>query len=283
MANNIQLTRRTVYGIALQSAQYFKTPLTIKPNSTLNEKFSILQDYEVTDTASLCVKYICAGNGGLKCSLNASGQAKFEIYPHTPRHSALFNHLPFVLRLPDNDLTVVERANYRLRRLEVHDGITYVAYYAKLLDKSDAVTQMELRVVDGDSVTSDPFIPSLEDLNPVPSVLTANEAIITTGNYVAASTNIPFKMTKAEITEFKEACNIIYGEYGYANITELAICSGVDTVTPGDFNGTTLNYTEAAGVQVTNFAAAGALCDLINDSVDITFDVGSNEPLFDIS
>ena len=283
MPNNIQLTRRTVYGVTLQSAQYFKTPMVIKPNSTLNEKFNILQDFEVTNAENLSVKYVCIGNGGLKATVGGNGQLKYTILPHTPRHAALYNHLPFILRLPSNDIPAIERAKYRLRRLETHDNVSYVAYYAKLLDLSNAVTQMELRLVDQDTVISTPFVPTLEDLHPVPPVLTSNEAVITTGNYVAASTNVPFKMTKAEIDEFKEACNIIYGEYGYANITEIGICSGMDTVTTGDFNGTVSSYTEAAGVQVANFAAAGVLCDLINDSIDMTFDVGSNEPLLDIS
>lgn len=282
-ANSIQLSRRTVYGIALQAAQYFKTPLIIKPHTTLNEKFDINADLEVADTNDLSVKYVCIGNGGHNLVLGANGVPKIVPQPHTPRHAALYNHLPFILRKPEDDLTATERMRYRLRRLEQHDGITYVAYYARLLDLSETVTQMELRTIDNDNVTSTPFVPSLDDLHPTPPAISTNNAVITTGDYVSAVNKVPFVMTVDEIAEFMNVCNIVYGDPGYAVISELAICSGVDRAVSGDFNGTTANYVDAIGVQVTNFISTGILCAFINQNVNMTLDVGSNEPLLDLA
>lgn len=284
MANNsIQLSRRTVYGIALQASQYFKTPLIIKPHTTLNEKFEINAAAEITNTNNLSVKYVCIGNGGHTLITGANGVPKIVPQPHTPRHSALYNHLPFIMRKPDDDLLPTERLRYRLRRLEVHDGVTYVAYYARVLDLSETVTQMELRTIDQDNVTSSPFVPSLSDLHPTPPVINTNNAVITTGDYVSAVNKVPFVLTVDEIDEFMNVCNVIYGDPGYAIISEIAICSGEDKAVTGDFNGTQANYIDAVGVQVANFISTGILCSFINQNVNMTLDVGSNEPLLDLA
>ena len=280
---DVQLTNRTVYGIQLQASQYFKVPMEIKAHSTLNEKLNIQQNFTAIDTEKLHVNLVFIGNGGLKASVSTSGQMKLLPVPHKPRHAGLYNQLPFVLRLPSNDLTSSERAKYRLRRSEVHDGVTYIAYYGKVLDLSSSIASMELRTVDGTNVISTPFSPTLEDLHPTQPALTSGNALVATGDYVACSVNVRFTMSPAELDEFKEVCNIIYGEDGYANITELAFGCSEDTVVNGDFNGVTLPYTEAVGVMITNFAASGVLAEFMNQNVDITFDVGGNEPLLDLS
>jgi len=153
---------RTVYGAYLQTTQLLGLPMVLKPNSTLNEKFNIHDNVALASSDIPRLNYVSIGNGGHRMVVGTNGIARPEPVQHTPRDAALYNHLPFVLRLPGDDLTAQERMQYRLRRLETHDGTVYVAYYMKLLDLSNTLPQLELRTVNEGVTTSTPFVPTAE-------------------------------------------------------------------------------------------------------------------------
>lgn len=270
---------RTAAGALLQTAQYLGKPVVIQPNSSLNQKFDIQASTAVAEDDKVAVKYVVAGLGGGKVVQGVNGLTKLEGIQHKPRDAGLYHHVPFVLRLPNDDLDVTKRANYRLRRTEVHDGETYVAYYAKVLDLSATVPSLELRSVNNGVTTSTPYAPTLADLNPTPPVLGAGGVIVTSGDYIAATAKVPFTLNAWEVQEFLNVCNVIFGDDGYAMITELGVCSGVDRVVTGDFNGTSSGYTEAIGVQIATFMATSLPVKFINSNFSLMLDVGSLEPL----
>lgn len=270
---------RTVYGAYLQTTQLLGLPLVIKPNSTLNEKFNIHANIGVADSDKPAMRYIGIGNGGHRMVTGANGIGLPKIIQHTPRQAALYNQLPFVLRLPTEDLTPTERLKYRLRRMETHDGTTYVAYYLKLLELDNVVPQLELRTVTDGVTTSTPFTPTLADLNPTPPAINSSGVLTTTGDYIAATGKVPFNFTAADVVEFLNVANIIYGDEGYAMVSEIALCSGVDRVVTGDFNGVSTGYTDAIGVQVCNYIGQFIHIPSNNSGVQYVYDVGSVEPL----
>ena len=274
---------RTIYGAQLQTTQLLGLPTIIKPYSTLNEKFSIHNTVALGDTDKPSVKYIGIGNGGHRMVMGANNISRPEPVQHTPRNAALYNQLPFVLRLPSEDLTAAERINYRLRRLESHDGVTYVAYYLKVLDLSDTLPQLELRAIVDGIVTSTPFNPTAADLNPVPPALTPGGVITTTGDYIAATAKVPFFMSSDDIDEFLNVCNIIYGDDNYAMISEIALCSGLDRNVVGEFNGISTGYIDAVGVQIVSFISAFYCVKFSNNSINISFDMGSLEALLSLA
>lgn len=274
---------RTVYGAALQTSQLLGRPLTLKPYSTLNEKFNIHTDVLLANDDNLFLQYATIGNGGHRMVMGTNGISRPEPIQHLPRHSALYNHLPFVLRLPANDLTALERAKYRLRRLETHDSVQYVAYYGKVLDFTNTVPQLELRsVVDG-VTTSTLFEPTVQDMSPTPPPLTPGGVITATGDYIAATAKVPFVMSPEDIVEFLQVCNIIYGDDSYAMISEIGLCSGVDRTVVGDFNGTNAGYTDAIGVQIVSFVSAFFAAKFTNNGISVEFDIGSVEALLNLS
>jgi len=275
----MQSSQRTVYGAYLQTVQLLGLPVVIKDNSTLNEKFSIHNNEVLGLNDVPTVKYIGIGNGGHRMVVGADNISRPEPVLHTPENAALYNQLPFVLRLPTNDLTAAERLNYRLRRVETYNGTTYVAYYLKVLDLTTTAPQLELRTLDAGVVTSSEYVPTVSDLNPTPPAVSPGNTLTTTGDYIAATAKLPFTMTPDDITEFLEVCNIIYGDPNYAMISEIALCSGFDKGLPGDFNGSTVNYTDAISVQVTNFITAFFSASFSNNGIGVTFDIGSAEPL----
>lgn len=270
---------RSVWSAHLQTASLLGLPLVLRPNSTLNQKFNIHQSIALGEAEMPTIKYVTIGNGGHRMIVGADNIPKPEPILHTPRHAALYNHLPFVLRLPTDDLTPVERLQYRLRRTEVHDGTTYVAYYLKVLDLSASNPLLELRNVTDGVVTSTAFSPTAADLNPTPPPISPGGVIVTSGDYIAATAKVPFTMTTEAIAEFVNVCNIIYGDPNYAMITEIGLCSGVDRTVTGDFSGVSLGYTDAIAVQICSFISAFYALNFTNDSVVVTIDLGSLEPL----
>ena len=279
----MQSSTRTLQGALLQTVELLKLPLEIKSHSTLNEKLNIHNDIVLSDTDMPSVKYVTIGNGGHKMVMGTNNISKPEPIQHTPRHCGLYNHLPFVLRLPNNDLTPSQRLNYRLRRIETHDNISYVAYYLKLLDLSETVPQLELRSVTDGVITSTTFSPSIADLNPTPPPLNPGGIITTTGDYVAATAKVPFSMNSDDIAEFLNVANIIYGDVNYAMISEIGLCSGIDKVVTGNFNGLDSSYTDAIGVQITNFISSFFAANFSNGSINVILDIGNVEPLLTLS
>lgn len=273
---------RSIQGAALQTAQLLGKPVVIKPNTSLNQKFEIQAGVAIADTDVVSMKYACIGNGGTKIVQGTNGVNQLKVVQHEPRHSGLYSHVPFVLRLPNDDLTAAQRSKYRLRRYESHDGTNYVAYYLKVLDLDQTSPQLELRTVVDGVTTSVPYAPSLSDLNPTPPTVD-DTVLTTTGNYIAATAKVPFTMDAWEINEYLNVCNILYGDDSYSMISEIGVCSGVDRAVTGDFNGTSAGYTEAIGVQICTFISQIIPVKFINTNFTLTLDTGSLEPLLELT
>ncbi len=275
MDNNV----RSIYGAYLQTCALLGFNVDIKPNSTLNQKFDLFPNEIFNSGETPTVKYLTIGNGGHTASMGVDGLPLINPVPHSPRHAALYNHLPFIIREVTEDLTPGERLLYRLRVPRTIDGVNYMCYYAKVLDLSMVEPKIELRNNTDGIITATDFTPSLADLNPVKPVIPVNGNITSTGNYLASTAKIEFVMNEAEITELLNACNIIYGSDNYAFISEIGLCSGVDRSLMGNFGDPPSAYTEAVGVQIMNFISTAIPAYALSTSITQTIDVGSTSPL----
>jgi hypothetical protein len=270
---------RSAAGANLQTCQLLKKPLVLLENSTLNQKFNIQKDTIPADSDIFSMQYLTIGNMGHRMLLGSNNIPYPSPVQHLPEHSGLYNHIPFVLRLPNEDLTPQERIRYRLRRMEQHDGTTYVAYYGLVMDLTLTQPKLELRVVDGDNVTSTPFAYTLDNLNPTQPTIPPGQGLVTGSDYIASTAKVPFKLTADDVVELLNVANILYGDENYAIISEIGVCHGVDRVVTGDFNGQSASYTEVIGCQITTFVSSFFALPFMNTGVDVTFDVGSVEPL----
>lgn len=275
----MQSNIRTIYSAALQTSAILGIPLVIPEHSTLNEKFDVLTNHSISSNDRSVMKYGCIGNGGHRVVTNSNGIPYIDPIQHRPRDAALFNHLPFVLRTLDNDLSQVEAARYRLRVPVVVNGINYMAYYMKVLDLSATVEEMDLYSVSNGITTSSAFTPNSGDLNPTPPLVSNTGVVSTSGDYIAATAQVPFTLDEGEISEFKNACNIIYGNPALAIISEIALCAGVDKVTTGIFGTNTQNYTEVISAQVMNFISSFHAVEFENNGIDLLLNVGSTEAM----
>lgn len=274
---------RTVIDAKLQTCLKLGLPFVLPEHSTLNEKLNIHNSVALGDSDRPIMKYVAIGNGGHKTETGGDGFGKVIPVPHRPRDTGLYSQLPFVLRQVSNDLTATERMNYRLRRMEVHGGTTYVAYYLKVLDLSTTVPQLELRSVDAGVTTVLPFAPTLSDLNPTRPPITSGTVLTASGDYVAATGKVPFVMSSVDIANLIDVATIIYNDPNYAFISEIALCAGVDKILPGEFGSMTSSYTDCVGCHVTNFISTSYPVNFVSTEIRTNLNIGSVEPLLTIA
>lgn len=272
---------RTVYGSYLQSCQLLGLPFALATNSTLNEKFEVQAGVLPNSGVLPTCGYFAIGNGGHKLSVT-NGLYIPEPIQHLTTDAALYNHLPFVLREPANDLTTAQQALYGLRVSEVHNGINYIAYYLKRINFTGVAVSMQYKTVNADgTVTTSPFQPDTGNLNPQPPSLSPTGVNVVTGDYVMASAPVPITLTADDVTEILNVANIIYGDPNAAIVSEIALVSGVDkTIAVGGSGQPTFNFKEVIAAQVDTFINTFYALNFSQDGVQNVVDCGAVEPLY---
>lgn len=274
---------RSIFGSYLQTCLLLGLPFAVQANSTLNEKFGVQPGIYPDTTTVPRMRYYAIGNGGHSFTVGANGQTKPDPVQHLATDAALYNHLPFVLRTIDNDLTPTQQALYGLRRQETHGGLQYFAYYLKRMDFTSVVPAMQnVAVADGTSTTT-AFAPTSANLNPTPPDLSSGGVNLLTGDYASASAEVDLNFTSWDITEFLNVANVLYGDDGYAIVSEIALVSGVDKVVTSPAQTGTINFNEVIAAQVVSFVNTFFPAKYANNGNDMIFDIGSTEPLFKIT
>lgn len=274
---------RTVYGAAMQTAQYLGKSYRVQENSTLNEKFGIEANAAPSDEEQHAVQYFAIGNGGHRAVTGADGIAYTTPNNHAATDAACFNHIPFVLREVSNDLSVEQRAQYGLRRLETHNGKQYVAYYAKRMSLDNVNVNLSKTKIDGSNQSTVPFEPTAANLSPTPigDDTSDDNVIVASGEYVSGSAVVTINFNQADVEELREVARVLYGDEKYAVISEVALIGGVDRTTTGAGAGnTSVNYLEVIAAQITTFISAYYQLNMQNNGFTFTADVGITEPLF---
>lgn len=276
----MEIITRTAYGSYLQTNMLLGLNHKVLPSTTLNEKFNIQSGILPPNSATPVLRYYAIGNGGHSMATGPGGVQYPKGLQHKATDAAAFNHLPFVLREPTSDLTQQERANYGLRREEVHQGATYVAYYLKRIPMAGVVPQMEYHVVKDGADTPSPFVPDSSNLNPIPSQLANTGVNVVSGDYVSTTARVPLTMSAWDAAEFLNVARVIYDTDDLAIVSEIELCSAVDKVVPVTVNGATTNFNEAVGVQVCSHFACFFPMKYNNNGVELLLDIGATEPLF---
>lgn len=274
---------RTLWFSALQSAMVRGAAYKWLKYTTLNEKFNVLAQQYPGSQAYPKLGYIALGRGGLGMETGTDGQTYPKIFQHKSNDGALFNHMPFSLRLLDNDLPAEYRARYALRQQVEYNGTPYWAYWIKRVDFSQADTDLFLKQTLDDGTTNvQAVVPDESTLNPVPTDLTESGTNLLAGYSVLASTIISLPLDTFDIAEIRAASQIITQRADRAIVSELALCTGADNVIQAPSQTGTFPFTEAVGVQVATFVQAMYALDYINDNLTDNLELGISEPLFQL-
>lgn len=272
---SMRIITRTIYGSHLQTANLLGLPFTIEPNTTLNEKFDVLPTVTPDADDFPTVGYFCIGNGGHKVETDSDGIPYTSPLNHRASDAALFNHLPFVLRELNNDITDAERERYALRKVVQYDGKDYIGYFLKRIDTSSVVGKMlktELDA-DGEEVVTD-FVPSNSNLNPLPPVLD-DGASSTDSKYLTTSAVIEVDFTDFDVQELMKATRIIYGTFDHSAISEIGLCTGKDY--DSSLGGVIMK--EAIAVQVASYITGYFPVGYSNQGFTLQVEAGATEPL----
>ena len=274
---------RTVYSSYLQTCALLELPFELKSNTTLNEKFSIQAGVAPSADQMPGLGYFAIGNGGHKYITGAGGISVPEPVQHRATDAALFNHLPFVLREPELDLSPAQRANYALRKQLSFNGKSYWGYFLKRFTRDNVRAAMEYRVVNNGVTVTSPFVPNASNLNPTPPDLAVSGVNVVSGDYVASTAKFELNLTDEDVAELLHVAQVIYNDDAYAIISEIALCTGVDKIISAPGVSGNFNFTEAIAVQVATFCSIHSAVKFSQNGLQMVLDVGSVEPLFNIA
>lgn len=270
---------RTLWGSALQTRLLLNKPMVYQNYTTLNQKFNIQSGVLPEEGKMPVLGYMAIGNKAHKNLVGGDGGEYTVPVPHRASDAACFNHIPFVLRTPNNDLSVSERAKYALRRAETINGTVYIAYYLKRMDVTDAVVNFIRTVVVNGVETSSTYTPTIDCLSPTQPDLPAEGAIVTDGEYLVSSALVTTSLDEDDVEELKNVALILYNTEYRALVSEIAICSGVDKTVTSTAGGITVTYNEAICVQVATFISSFYPVGTSNAGFDFELNLATSEPL----
>ncbi len=277
--NNVQ---RTIYAAFNQTCRELGIPITFPPYTTLNQALGILNNYTYPTNPNPILQYLVIGNGGSSFTTGSGGLTEPVPIQHQATDANLFSMLPFVLRTIDNDLTSEEMSAYRLRKEVTVNGTQYIAYYGFIINLTNIAAAMYSITTNNGVANTSVFTPDATNLSPQPQNLTSLSVNSVAGDYVNVNSLLSVVLTPAQITEFLNACQILYGNPASAIISEMGLCSGFDVTNTGTSNGSPISYTEAVGVQINAFINTFYAMYYSQNGLNTTFNVGATEPLMQL-
>lgn len=275
---------RTVFAAYQQTCLFLNVPVSYPANTTLNEKLSINAGVlpSASDRPSLSAYVI--GYKGHSYTQGADGTPLPDAIQHQATDAALYGQIPFVLRELNNDLSQTDRAKYALRLETTFNSTRYAAYYARRLDKTNTVPQMQtVQVTAGVAGDPVPFVPNSSNLNPTPPDITSTGVNTTDGTYVQASATISLSLSQEEMQELINVAKVMFNDERYAIISEIGLVSGVDKVVAITSTAGNFNMNEIIGCTIMAHAPTMITGAQAPNGADITLNVGSTEPLFSLS
>jgi hypothetical protein len=274
----MRIITRTVWGASLQTALLLGLSYETDENSTLNQKFNIRPELKLEGRLPH-VNYLCIGNGGHRMIAGADGIPYTSPINHRASDAALYNHLPFVVRPINEDLTIEQRERYALRRIETIRGEQYIVYYLKRMNLSNIATFLEHTVVEEGVLKKTPFNATNENLNPTPPDLPHAGVITTDGSYLTSSAILTIQFEEFDVNELVNAALILYENEQYAAISEIGLCSGVDTVVNASESAGAFNYREAIEVQIATHITGYYPVGYTNRGFELQIEAGATEPM----
>lgn len=271
--------QRTVLAPALLTAKLMGLRHELVPYTTLNEKLGIQAGVTGDATVTPTLGYWAIGDNGHNYTAGANNRPYVTPVQHRPTDFAAFSQVPFVLRLPTDDLSVNLRRNYALRREETHDGTTYIAYYMKRIDNTDARVSMQHVVIADGNTTVTELIPNESNLSPTKPTVPPTGVTTADGEYVMASAPLVIQFSQFDAAEFMKVAKILYGDENEAIISEIALVTGIDKPVQITTSTGQVNFNEAIMAQIYTHITAFYAIGFSNQGFDFTVDIGFTEPL----
>lgn len=277
----MEKTVRSIIGDKLQTAQKVNRPYTYSPNSVMNDILGVLPNEYPAGTP--WTQYATIGIGGMatKWYDNNTRSEQYPL-PHDPSHTGLYLQVPWVARPIQEDLTADERRKFRLRTIQDVRGTMMALYWGRVLDLTNTQVRIEYRQIQNGQINSEPWEPSQANQFPKPPVLGQGQILVTGDDYLASTAKTTLKLSSWDMSELVNVGVALYQSEDAILLTEIGLCSGIDVQHRGNFNGQMLQYTEAAGVQITDFVSVFLPSNFNRAGATVNLDIGSVEPLLEL-
>lgn len=250
----IKNTQKTISHSQRELMESLKIPFSIEEYSTVNEAFNLGNINPPNDGSYPSIKYMMIGRGGHKTVTGSDGRGLVDYLQHGVNDANLFESVPFVLVPATDDISSAERVKYRIRVLETHGGVDYIAYYARVIDLSQ--TTVETRVIESenDVIVSDSlYVPTPTSQAPVPVDISNTLLNVASARIITTRAFILVKLTTTDINNIVSAVQIKYGDTRYATISEIGILQGFDVNTSSTIGGNSIVLDELQCGQIVNF------------------------------
>lgn len=270
---------RTLNMAHLELCKSMKLPFVPLPNSTLNQEYNIQNGAVLPVGVTPEIGYIGIGRGGHRNVTGAGSEPLTDILQHKIVNACFMKPLPFIVRPITDDLPPAKRELYRLRRVETHGGVQYFVYYLRKITFTASQPEISVLTIDADgNVTPSAYISDATRLDPGPVSMVNGEVNLATNEHISVSVPVAITLNKTDCMEIVNACQIIYNDARFANITEIGIVSAVDkNVTSAD-GGINVTYTEALAAQVVNFIGADINLRTTSKEVKLDYRLSSTMP-----
>lgn len=281
-----QTTTNTLLGNLINKACVTNQKIDIPEFTTLNEVYKVRASESIGEKngRDFELKYFTLGvRGSDTIGKDANGVDIRRVLQHQPIDGNVFVPIPLCARPVSNDLDNLKRAKLRCREVRTINGVQYAIYWAGLI-KFDRYDPQLLKIYkDPVSGAEDvkKYIPSSDNLRPVPVELTSSNTVPISNTYVNGSAILNCTLSADEIEEVKNACRIVYNDAGYAAPNEIAVAYGIDSTTDGDIGGGKfIRYTEALSLVIGHFITERSAREANNNrEISLVFDHGASEPM----
>ena len=258
----------SIYSIQLSASDRLGTKHIIDAETTLNEKFNI-PDVVYDDTSN--PNLICLTIGRVPTLVDASIDA--DTYRPSIINATLFEHMPFIIRPKELDLTSVEQASYRLRSEFIKDDNEYVAYYGLLIDTSETDNATILIENVDDALVPRLLVPS-EHSPLVPTAINTPRLITDNIKYVIVSESVLVTLASYILKEIYLAAKLLRPDDDVV-IGELGLCSAIDGTRSINLTDAPVTYSELAVTQL-NFTVKKNILLLTGGNTGVDVD----DPVF---
>lgn len=263
----------------LQVSSFLDTPFQQFEDTTLNQKFDIQAGALLPPGSRPALKFYTIGIGGHGYTMGPNSIPLSQVIDHSSGDAGLYQHLPFVLRQINDDLTAGERSRYCLRKIIEVDGTNYVAYYGKRLNMTGVIPKMTKRTIVDDQTVIEEYVYTEANLSPTPPEIPNTGAVTTSNEYLATSAIIPMPFTEADVAELYNVAEILFGDRRMAVISEFGFCTAVDADVPINTPAGAVTFKETICAQIATIISGHYEMIYNSKGFDFNLEVGAVQPL----
>ena len=272
---------RSAVSLPIINAMINNAPFEPLPNSTLNQKYNILNGINNGQFEYPTINYYCIGLGDMDVRVGPSGVPKTTPKLHQSTDTAPFKQRPLVLRPIDEDLTEGERSRHGLRRRETHRGADYWAYYLRRIPKAVLPPTTEYyTIVDGVATAPIPWTPSTSDFDPVGRTFRNTGVNVVNNEFIKSACVRTIEWGEWEREELLNVSRVLVDSEEEAFFNDIAIVGGLDkqVAVPTAVGG---SFMMNEVIQATVFAWVYYNYDaVVKDRFEFNFNSSIEEPVF---